>query len=82
MRNAQLAEVCRRLPRTLAALVLIYGLLLLLNFTDGEVRDRDYFYFGFYQFAALFLGLGVVVLLVLAGVIPPPLAFLLGGAGS
>ena len=29
-----------------------------------------------------FLGLGVVVLLVLAGVIPPPLAFLLGGAGS
>jgi fumarate reductase subunit C len=26
-----------------------------------------------------FLGLGVVVLLVLAGVIPPPLAFLLGG---
>ena len=29
-----------------------------------------------------FLGLGIVVLLVLAGVIPPPLAFLLGGAGS
>jgi len=29
-----------------------------------------------------FLGLGVVVLLVLAGVLPPPLAFLLGGAGS
>ena len=27
-----------------------------------------------------FLGLGIVVLLVLAGVIPPPLAFLLGGA--
>ena len=26
-----------------------------------------------------FLGLGVVVLLVLAGVLPPPLAFLLGG---
>ncbi len=35
------------------------GLMVLLNFTDGEVRDRDYFYFGFYQFAALFLGLGV-----------------------
>ena len=29
-----------------------------------------------------FLGLGVVILLVLAGVLPPPLAFLLaGGAG-
>ncbi len=28
----------------------------------------------------LFLGLGFVILLVLAGVIPPPLAFLLGGA--
>jgi tetratricopeptide (TPR) repeat protein len=34
------------------------GLLILLNFTAAEVRDRDYFYFGFYQFAALFLGLG------------------------
>ncbi|HSM30263.1 MAG TPA: hypothetical protein VK854_06140, partial [Woeseiaceae bacterium] len=29
-----------------------------------------------------FLGLGVVVLLVLSGVLPPPFAFLLGGAGS
>jgi fumarate reductase subunit C len=28
----------------------------------------------------LFLGLGFVILLVLAGVLPPPLAFLLGGA--
>ncbi len=27
----------------------------------------------------LFLGLGIVILLVLAGVVPPPLAFLLGG---
>ncbi len=35
------------------------GLLVLLNFTDREVRDRDYFYFGFYQFAALFISLGV-----------------------
>ena len=34
------------------------GLLLLLNFTAAEVRDRDYFYFGFFQFAALFIGLG------------------------
>lgn len=29
----------------------------------------------------LFLGLGVVILLVLAGILPPPLAFLLGGSG-
>jgi len=29
-----------------------------------------------------FLGLGAVVLLVLAGVLPPPLAFLLAGAGA
>jgi len=29
-----------------------------------------------------FLGLGAVVLLVLAGLLPPPLAFLLGGSGS
>lgn len=34
------------------------GLLLLLNFTSAEVRDRDYFYFGCFQFAALFIGLG------------------------
>ncbi len=29
-----------------------------------------------------FLGLGVVILLVLAGVLPPPLAFLLQGGGA
>jgi hypothetical protein len=34
------------------------GLMVLLNFTSHEVRDRDYFYFGFYQFAALFISLG------------------------
>ena len=31
---------------------------ILLNFTDAEVRDRDYFYFGAFQFAALFIALG------------------------
>jgi tetratricopeptide (TPR) repeat protein len=35
------------------------GLMLVLNFTSSEVRDRDYFFFGFYQFAALFIALGV-----------------------
>jgi fumarate reductase subunit C len=30
----------------------------------------------------LFLGLGIVILLVLAGVLPPPLAFLLPGAAT
>jgi tetratricopeptide (TPR) repeat protein len=39
------------------------GLMLLLNFNDHEVRDRDYFYSGFYQFAALFLALGTAGLL-------------------
>ncbi|RKZ17134.1 hypothetical protein DRQ53_04365 [bacterium] len=35
------------------------GLMLVLNFTSAEVRDRDYFYAGFFQFAALFISLGV-----------------------
>jgi len=34
-------------------------LLLYLNFNDHEVRDRDYFYFGFFQFLTIFIGLGV-----------------------
>jgi len=34
-------------------------LVLFLNFNDHEVRDRDYFYFGFFQFLSLFMGLGV-----------------------
>jgi len=34
------------------------GLLIILNFTDHEVRDRDYFYFGAFQFWALFMALG------------------------
>jgi hypothetical protein len=42
------------------------GLVLLLNFTGEEVRDRDYFYFGAYQFLALFIGLGAGGLLRLA----------------
>ncbi len=34
------------------------GLILFLNFTSEEVRDRDYFFFGAYQFLAMFIGLG------------------------
>ena len=39
------------------------GLLLVLNFTATEVRDRDYFYFGAFQFWALFMALGAGALL-------------------
>ncbi len=39
------------------------GLIILLNFTDQEVRDRDYFYFGAYQFLSLFISLGAAGLL-------------------
>ena len=34
-----------------------------LNFTQHEVRDRDYFYFAAFMFAAVFIGLGVSALL-------------------
>ena len=34
------------------------GLLIILNFTDHEVRNRDYFYVGAFQFWALFMALG------------------------
>lgn len=50
-----------RLFAGLATILLVnsVGLIILLNFTDGEVRQRDYFYFGAWQFLAVFLGLGV-----------------------
>lgn len=34
-----------------------------LNFTQHEVRDRDYFYFAAFMFVAVFIGLGVAALL-------------------
>jgi len=34
-----------------------------LNFTDHEVRDRDYFYFAAFMFVAVFIGLGASALL-------------------
>ncbi len=38
-------------------------LTLYLNFTDHEVRDRDYFYFAAFMFFAVFIGLGASSLL-------------------
>jgi len=38
-------------------------LTLYLNFTDHEVRDRDYFYFAAFMFFAIFIGLGAAALL-------------------
>ena len=42
------------------------GLILFLNFTANEVRDRDYFYSGAFYFFAVFIGIGVTSLLVSA----------------
>ena len=39
------------------------GLTLYLNFTDHEVRERDYFYFAAFLFGSVFIGLGVAALL-------------------
>jgi len=38
-------------------------LTLYLNFTDHEVRDRDYFYFAAFMFFAVFIGLGASALM-------------------
>ncbi len=49
----------------LVALYLINadGLTLYLNFTDHEVRPRDYFYFAAFMYYTVFIGLGVASLL-------------------
>jgi tetratricopeptide (TPR) repeat protein len=39
------------------------GLTLYLNFTDHEVRERDYFYFAAFLFGSVFIGLGTAALL-------------------
>ena len=43
------------------------GLIIFLNFTANEVRDRDYFYSGAFYFFAIFISIGVTSLLVRAG---------------
>jgi hypothetical protein len=61
----------------LVALYLINadGLTLYLNFTDHEVRPRDYFYFAAFMYYAVFIGLGVASLLrYTAGAEGPTLA--------
>ncbi|MBM4130292.1 DUF2723 domain-containing protein [bacterium] len=63
-----LAHGLRRLrPLVLVPLIgyLINGemLTLYLNFTQHEVRERDYFYFAAFMFAAVFIGLGASALL-------------------
>jgi tetratricopeptide (TPR) repeat protein len=40
------------------------GLVIYLNFSASEVRDRDYFYAGAFFFFAIFIGIGVTSLLV------------------
>jgi tetratricopeptide (TPR) repeat protein len=40
------------------------GLIIFLNFTANEVRDRDYFYGSAFYFFAIFIGIGVTSLLI------------------
>jgi hypothetical protein len=42
------------------------GLIIYLNFSANEVRERDYFYAGAFFFFAIFIGIGVTSLLVYA----------------
>jgi len=63
-----LAHTVRRARPVAWLLVLAYfinadGLTLYLNFTDHEVRERDYFYFAAFLFGSVFIGLGAAALL-------------------
>ncbi|UCF78331.1 MAG: DUF2723 domain-containing protein [Candidatus Eiseniibacteriota bacterium] len=54
--------------KTFAALLTVFvicslGLIIYLNFTDHEVRERDYFYVAAYHFFAIWIGVGVTGLL-------------------
>jgi hypothetical protein len=41
------------------------GLIIFLNFSDSEVRDRDYFYGGAFYYFSVFIGIGATALLML-----------------
>jgi len=63
-----LAHTLRRARPVAWFLLLSYlinaeGLTLYLNFTANEVRERDYFYFAAFMYAAMFIGLGTTALL-------------------
>jgi DNA-binding SARP family transcriptional activator len=45
-------------------LICSLGLIIYLNFTDHEVRERDYFYVASYHFFAIWMGIGATGLLV------------------
>ena len=62
------AHILRRARPLAWLLVLGYlinaeGLTIYLNFTANEVRERDYFYFAAFLYAAIFVGLGTAALL-------------------
>ncbi|MFH0779017.1 MAG: DUF2723 domain-containing protein, partial [Candidatus Eisenbacteria bacterium] len=57
--------------KTFAALLTVFlvcslGLILYLNFTDHEVRERDYFYVAAYHFFAIWIGLAATGILLRA----------------
>ena len=63
-----LAHTTRRARPLVWLLLICYlvnadGLTLYLNFTDHEVRERDYFYFAAFLFSSVFIGLGASALL-------------------
>ncbi|HET6350430.1 MAG TPA: DUF2723 domain-containing protein [Candidatus Krumholzibacteria bacterium] len=41
-------------------MVLTVGLIIFLNFSDSEVRERDYFYSGGFYLFAVYIGLGII----------------------